>query len=109
MRKVLILEDSAPVREALRDLLEMEGFSVRSAESVQEARELEQKQGPFHAYLLDGNVHGPLRGEVFARELLDAGGKHVIVISAEPQKGKAPNALYIRKPLRFEEILEVIK
>ncbi len=43
-RKILVAEDNADTREALRLLLEAEGYSVRAAEDGEEALRLQQTE-----------------------------------------------------------------
>lgn len=57
MPKVLIVDDEEPVRDLFKDLLEREGYAVKSAGSGEEALEL-INQDNFEVVLLDIKLPG---------------------------------------------------
>jgi len=115
MSRILIIEDELPMRTALKDCLESEGYRVLAAADGESGlkRALEEKPDLI---LLD--VMMPLRSgyEVCTRirERADWGHIKIIMLSAkrrdaEVTKGLAMGAdLYITKPFSTRELMDKI-
>lgn len=78
-RRILIVEDNADAREALRVLLELEGHTVEAAEEGLKAIEIARAQAPDIA-LVDIGLPG-LDGYGVARQLRRPGGRRPILIA----------------------------
>lgn len=110
LRRILVVEDEAIIRELLFDLLQEEGFHVRAVETGEEAMEaLEAKA--FDLVLLDLNLPG-----MHGMTLLSAAPSiqpdaRFIVMTAFGSVDTAVEAMklgafdYINKPFRTEELL----
>jgi CheY-like chemotaxis protein len=78
-RRILIVEDNADAREALRVLLELEGHTVEAAEEGLKAIEIARAQAPDIA-LVDIGLPG-LDGYGVARQLRASAGRRSILIA----------------------------
>ena len=114
-QKVLLAEDDAASREALRVLLEREGLDVAVAADGREALRFLQQNGPPHLILLDLSMPG-MDGWTF----MDALTRHpnwlgvpVIVISgaagvtADDVRAFGADDL-LRKPVDPDELIAVV-
>jgi two-component system, chemotaxis family, chemotaxis protein CheY len=114
MKMVLVVEDDLAIQEALRFLLELEGYSVRSARNGREALyHLRQDTTPC-VILLD-LMMPVMNGAEFCHELRRdrAFEPHrVVVMSADSgveEKARALNAhAYVRKPLDVDAVLDIL-
>lgn len=111
-RRILVVEDDLYIREAVRELLESEGYSVIHAENGARAlAELEAMRQPPDLILLD--LMMPVKdGFQFRNEqLADARFAHipVVVMSADSQLDSHRAVLrartYLRKPLDIDLLL----
>lgn len=110
MKKILIVDDEAPIRNLLRQILEAKGYACILAASAAEAREC-LKQQNFELVLCDILMPGEL-GLDFIREVLT---KHrdtaTIMVTAIDDPLVAEAALqmgvygYITKPIERNEII----
>ncbi len=118
--QVLVVEDDADLREAIRQVLEEEGYRVRSAADGEEAlRILESEEVPC-LILLDLMMPGMNGWEFLERKSRDErlGGCPVVVVSAfleRPPAGlpafAAPHLKVdgvIRKPLDLDELMDAV-
>lgn len=85
MRRVLIVDDSGPVRETISDWLVEDGFAVADVGSLEEARSWLDANGAPHVLLLDVRLQGP-GGEVSGLDavgdlLVRAPGARVVIIT----------------------------
>jgi DNA-binding NtrC family response regulator len=110
-KSVLIVDDEAAARDALARLLAARGFAVRTAADTHEAsREL--AADPANVVLLDIDLpHVP--GDSFAAFLHIRYPKTQIIFMSgqydmvEPERF-GDNALYFRKPLDIEALLDTL-
>ena len=86
-RPILVVEDEQDIREAVSDLLEMEGYAVATACNGQEA--LRMLDGPADPCLILLDVMMPVMDGHTFMERLRADGAHqhipVVITSASPQ------------------------
>lgn len=106
---VLIVEDDAQIRAFMQSALALEGFAVRTAATLSEARALWQHGAP-DAVLLDlGLPDGD--GETLVREIRQRSALPVIVVSARDQEAQKVRLLdagaddFLTKPFGVGELL----
>ncbi len=108
--RLLVLERSAPVREALhQDLLRfgLEHRVVAETERALRALERARDEGvPFDLILLDEEVGATERQELCAAFLACGGGSEGIVPTTWERGGAAPGALH--KPVRSSDLFDAI-
>ncbi|MFA4922780.1 MAG: response regulator [Ignavibacteriaceae bacterium] len=99
-KKILIVEDEAPLRNALRDKLTREGFVVLEAKNGEEGLEVALREHPG-LILLDLLMPGMTGFQLLAQLRKDTWGKDVkvIVISNLP---KEDNDLIVAQQLVFD-------
>jgi CheY-like chemotaxis protein len=112
-RPILVVEDEPDIREAVSDLLQLEGYAVQTASNGQEALEL--LDGPLDGegkpclILLD--VMMPVMdGHTFMARLREDGAHQripVVITSASPQVPEGARA-HLRKPYELHRLLDVI-
>jgi two-component system phosphate regulon response regulator PhoB len=112
MKKILVVEDEAPIREMLRFALERAEFAVRLAGNAQEAR-LRLAEGIPDLILMDWMMPG-LSGADFARELKAAAITKtvpIIMVTARAEEEDKIRGLnigcddYVSKPFSFPELI----
>ena len=113
---ILIVEDDLTIRETIKELLEMEGFSVATAQDGKEGIELLKTLAPPCMILLD--LMMPVMN---GQEFLEALRKEactalcsipIIVVSAVIDGAKAKELKvtdYIRKPINLDKLVSVTK
>ena len=112
-RPILVVEDEPDIRDAVSDLLELEGYAVQTASNGQEALEL--LDGPLDGeaqpclILLD--VMMPVMdGHAFMARLREDDAHQripVVITSASPQVPEGARA-HLRKPYELHRLLDVI-
>lgn len=106
---ILVVEDEQDIREAVSDLLQMEGYAVETACNGQEA--LRVLDGPADPCLILLDVMMPVMdGHAFmARLREDEAHQHipVVITSASPQVPEGARA-HLRKPYELHRLLDVI-
>lgn len=116
MKKVLIVEDQADIRELIRMTLEIEDFDIDEAENGDIGLDMARKNKP-DLVLLDVMMPGSLDGfDVCNRIKGDQALKRmkVIILSAkgqdnDKQQGKQAGADgYLTKPFSPRQLLEVV-
>lgn len=87
---ILIVEDHATMREAMRLILEHEGFEIREAPDGARALEMAKRQPPDLMFL-DLNIPGASGADVLAELKNDPATKNVrvIVVTATGEEGRA--------------------
>jgi DNA-binding response OmpR family regulator len=87
---ILIVEDHATMREAMRLILEHEGFEIREAPDGARALEMAKTQPPDLMFL-DLNIPGASGADVLAELKNDPATKNVrvIVVTATGEEGRA--------------------
>lgn len=111
---VCIVEDDADIRETLRELLEMEGFSVLTAGNGQEALELLSRKPSQLSLILLDLMMPVMDGWEFmhlAKTRSDTAPVPIVVMSAiaDPTKLKGtPAKAFIRKPVDIDALLRVV-
>jgi two-component system nitrogen regulation response regulator NtrX len=111
---VLIVDDEANVRRALRALLESEGYAVRDAESA-EAALLEVRERAPEAVLLDLALPGMSGLEALPHLMEAASGVPIVMMSGHATLSDAVQATrlgafhFIEKPLTPEAVLLTLR
>jgi two-component system, response regulator RegA len=113
VRKVLLVDDDAPLRKNLVRAFEREGFTVATAGSLKEAHEVAGDFAPDHA-VLDLNLHDGYGMElVTALQELHPEIKIVILtgydsIASSLVALKAGVVGYLAKPVRAEQVVATL-
>jgi CheY-like chemotaxis protein len=112
---VLLVEDSHDSREALRLLLEVEGFQVATAGTAIEALRLVTSQGVRPCIILLDLVMPIVDGLAFRRQLLDVPGLANIPVVAltghEPMRRQAEAEGFFRallKPTNIDDLIALV-
>jgi CheY-like chemotaxis protein len=116
---VLLIEDDEDIRSSIKQLLELEGFSVITANNGKEGLEcLEQTKYPCLILLdlfmpvMDGNY---FLQEITKNSLDTVDCPPVVILSAAPPqeeaviKAKSKAAGFVRKPIDLERFLKVVE
>jgi CheY-like chemotaxis protein len=109
---VMVVEDDPDIRECVQMILEDEGFAVVTAcNGAEAAAELQQIDVPC-VVLLDLMMPEMNGWELLA--LLERDGRlragmHVVVISASPTQAPLGPVLCMRKPVRIEQLIEMVR
>ncbi|HET9452334.1 MAG TPA: response regulator [Aggregicoccus sp.] len=114
-RPILVVEDEPDIREAVSDLLQLEGYAVETASNGQEALELlaGRLEGAAEPCLILLDVMMPVMdGHAFMARLREReDGAHqripVVITSASPQVPEGARA-HLRKPYELHRLLDVI-
>jgi DNA-binding response OmpR family regulator len=115
MKKVLIVEDQADIRELIRMTLEIEDFDIQEAENGDIGLEMARKIKP-DLVLLDVMMPGSLDGYAVCKQIKsDPNLKRmkVIILSAKGQEGDKQQGKqagadgYLTKPFSPKQLLEV--
>lgn len=87
--RILIVEDHPTMREAMRLVLEGEGFTIDEAADGDRALELVRADPPDLVFL-DMNIPGPSGADVLAELRADpaTAGVRVIVVTADGEEGR---------------------
>jgi len=110
MQRILIVEDEAVIRGAVRRLLERHGYQVAEAESVEQA-EAGQRLHDFHLVLADVRLPGAPGTALIGR----AGDAPVLLMTSYASVRAAVDAMksgaadYIAKPFDHDELLLLIR
>ena len=110
MQRILIVEDEAVIRRAVRRLLERHGYEVAEAESVEQAK-AEQQLHDFHLILTDMRLPG-LPGTALI-ELAE--GVPVLLMTSYASVRSAVDAMkagavdYIAKPFDHDELMLLVQ
>jgi two-component system, OmpR family, KDP operon response regulator KdpE len=107
--RILVVDDEAPLRRALRTSLKASGFSVEEASSAGEASEAIREQ-TFDLALLDINMPG-VSGLELCRQMRDLGQQiGILMVTVRDTEKDVLHALeagaddYIVKPFRLGEL-----
>lgn len=114
MKSVLIVDDSAEVREMLKDFITMQGYKTETAENGARALEVLQKFKPDIAIV---DIEMPeMNGLEFARRVLDSESRFpIIIISAYLEKYSLEYIRslgiksILRKPINLMQLHEEIQ
>lgn len=111
MKKILVCEDEAAIREFVVLNLQKAGFEVCEAETGEDAVELFEKQGDFDVALLDLMLPGIDGIEVCKRLRLKSDRIGIIMLTARAQEADKINGLssgaddYMTKPFSPSELV----
>lgn len=111
MKKILVCEDEAAIREFVVLNLQKAGFEVCEAETGEDAVELFEKQGDFDVALLDLMLPGIDGIEVCKRLRLKSDRIGIIILTARTQEADKINGLssgaddYMTKPFSPSELV----
>jgi CheY-like chemotaxis protein len=108
---ILVIEDDADIRESLQQVLELEGYSVRTASNGREGLEALHADGRPALILLD-LMMPVMNGWEFLEAQRGAGelsSVPVVIVSAAHDLTRATSAVAtIKKPVDLDVLLEVI-
>ncbi|HEY2744620.1 MAG TPA: response regulator [Polyangia bacterium] len=109
----MVVEDDADIRECVQLALEGEGFDVVTAANGAEAEEELAHMDEPCVMLLD-LMMPVMNGWELLEHLkrdgkLDGDGLHVVVVSATPTPLPGGPVKCIKKPVRFDQLLEAVK
>ncbi len=111
--KVLILEDDDPLRESLKEMLEVLGFDVEDAKSGENALQIleknKQNREEFDLIIADLHLNGKMTGEEFLTKIREINEKiQIIVMSGKPLEisiqEKLGVAAFLKKPFSFKDL-----
>lgn len=111
MKRVLVVEDEASIREMVTLNLKMAGWEVLEADSAERALELKQKNPPCDAALLDIMLPGMDGLSLCEKIRRDDGEIGIIIVSAKGQENDKIRGLsigaddYITKPFSVSELV----
>ena len=112
---LLVVDDDADIREAIRITLEDEGYDVVEASDGREALDWLQSNPAPAVVLLDWNM-APMNGPQFMAEISKEprlAGLPVVVLTADvtalQKTTPGQFAGWLRKPFRIEELFAVIR
>jgi CheY-like chemotaxis protein len=117
---ILVVDDEEPVREALVEMLSIQGYRVITAASVGDAEEAKQRLGVEGIHLVITDVHltpgRQLRaGYALAqRWRMEQPRLPIILMSGDPSNQDVPEVRdgslrFLLKPFRMEVFLEVVR
>jgi CheY-like chemotaxis protein len=113
--RILLVEDHATMRDAMRMVLEGEGFSIDEAADVSSARASVNRMPPALIFL-DLNIPGGPGLDVLAALKGDPSTAHipVIVVTAEGEEGRAAAIRrgaedYLTKPFSPRVLLQAVE
>jgi CheY-like chemotaxis protein len=110
---ILIVEDDAHVREAIKDTLEEEGYTTVEAGDGAEALQYLRENPAPSLILIDWNMapmNAPAFMEEFAKHPL-ASQIPVILLTADgraEEKSRSGYVGYLKKPVKLDEFLELV-
>jgi CheY-like chemotaxis protein len=111
--RILVVDDDGDVRDAVRDLLEDEGYEVGLAVDGLDALAYLRTQPMPSLILLDWNM-APMNGPAFITELAKEpgfGAVPIVLLTADlaaPEKAKTNRcAGYLRKPVELDLLFDV--
>lgn len=120
-REILLVDDSNLIQVSLKEILQMEGYSVELASNVDEAiATIKRKNGQFHLIILD--VHMPNKDGFYLVELLrkDEEFKNyknvpIMMLTSDATMVTVKKAIekgvndYLNKPFKTSEILKRVE
>ena len=114
MKRVLLVEDEKDVLEILAEFLRLLNFSVEEAQDGEEALSAFQK-GPYQLYILDVRIP-KIDGFELASRIREKDPSTPILfltglINSETQRKaeEIKNSYYLRKPITFEKLQEILE
>ena len=109
---ILVVEDDQDIRCSVRDVLELEGYFVQTAENGQIGLELLHKMEPPCLVLLDLMMPVVDGLEFLQKKRADIkiAPIPVVIVSAIAERSKAePDTPYIKKPIDIHVLLDVVR
>ena len=112
--KILLVDDDPDVLSTVRDVLELEGYEIETAENGFVALKA-ATQSPFDAVLMDVRMPGLDGVQTFIRFKEIAPGTPVIMVTAYSEEDIISDALRegafaaMRKPLDFDQLFKTIE
>ena len=117
-RTVLVVEDDEPIRESLRDVLELEGYQVYTAINGKEGLAV-LRSVPHSCVVLLDLFMPVMNGAEFLHAVRqecveDLKAVPVVLVSAAPPEGEALSAVkpladgFLKKPLDLARLLQII-
>ena len=114
--RVLVVEDDADICEAMRQMLEWEGYDVACAANGREALTQLERDGAKPSVILLDLRMPVMDGYAFRKAQLadqSLSGIPVVVVTADMRAGDGSTALHadviLRKPVDPERLLEVVR
>jgi DNA-binding NtrC family response regulator len=108
MKKILIIDDEAEIRNIFKEILEEEGFSVSTAMNGDKGMEC-LKQDQFDVIILDKKM--PFRsGPDFVREAKPLlGNAKILLVSGSPSIDNCEVAGFLPKPCSIDLLVDTVK
>lgn len=108
---VLVVDDDTEVREAIRDVLEDEGFVVRCGGNGREALEALQSGDVPDAIVLDLTMPIMDGYEFLQRRLAlsELAGVPVVVVTASMNPKLEQDVTFVRKPIDIEALVAAVR
>jgi CheY-like chemotaxis protein len=108
--KILVVEDNQDIRDAVVELLQIEGYSVRGARDGADALDV-LAQDPPDLIVLDMNMPRMDGREFLERQRLDRRSAEVriIIMSANGEPSDLHPAAFIEKPFEFSRLLRAVE
>ena len=112
MKKILIIEDEASIRETISDILEIEGYTASVAYSGDEAN-AQLRSAQFRAVICDYRMPGLNGGEVLAVIRNELALHDLLFVIITSTSGELPIVRteftrIFKKPLHMESLLDLL-
>ena len=115
METVLIVEDERPVRELIRDVLRLQGYTVLEAEDGQKALAASTGHaGPIHLVVLDAILPGVTAAELIGRLQASRPGLRALYTSGYTgdvvrQHGLTVGGNFLQKPFSVDALARKVR
>jgi two-component system cell cycle sensor histidine kinase/response regulator CckA len=112
---ILVVEDDAVIRNAIRRILERAGYAVLTASTPVEAIELAaDHEVPIHLLLTDFGLHAVTGRQVADILLRDRPSLRVLYVSGHSEakvlpQGVAPGTAFLQKPFSIEALVRHVR
>jgi CheY-like chemotaxis protein len=108
--KILVVDDNQDIRDAVVELLQIEGYLVRGARDGSDALEVLAQETP-DLIVLDMNMPRMDGREFLERQRQDrrCAGVRVIIMSANGEPSDLSPAAFIQKPFEFPRLLQAVE
>jgi two-component system cell cycle sensor histidine kinase/response regulator CckA len=115
METVLIVEDERPVRELIRDVLRLQGYTILEAQDGQEALATATRHaGPIHLVVLDAILPGVTAAETLDRLQASRPGLRALYTSGYTgevirQHGLTVGGDFLQKPFTVDALTRKVR
>lgn len=106
---ILVVDDNAPVLEIVTLSLKLAGFTVLSAASAAEARQIEAEfKGTIHLLVSDVNLFNTCGPDLAAGLKVQRPQMQVILMSGHPDDSRTRQYHFLRKPFLPNDLLNKV-